>query len=259
MSLTYFVTLAHDQATRVMERKELSAVAISSSGILPLWTRREPALESFFRECNRRGVAVPMPENMESLVNATSSTGGYDPVRRNRLCGRTYRLKEEQAVGTNEGGIATLLEIRIGVTEFKQWTEMKLLSTDKSGERVELYGALPLTDYDMKVMDYSGMDFRTWLDVCVSPHYYFRCNGRCSRSSCSHPGCVSWLLFITLCLLLCFCIRPHCEPKFDPEPEASASILGQAFLWSPYKVDSSAKPSALVCGACLLRDAHESS
>ena len=57
--------------------------------------------------------------------------------------------------------------------DFKQWVEMKLLSTDKSGERVELHGTLPLTDYDTKVMHYSGMDFRTWLDVCVSPQYCF--------------------------------------------------------------------------------------
>ncbi|OLQ05457.1 hypothetical protein AK812_SmicGene11352 [Symbiodinium microadriaticum] len=61
---------------------------------------------------------------------------------------------------------------------------MKLLTTDKRGERMERHGTLPLSDttYDMKVMLYSGMDFRTWMDVCVAPEYYFRCNGRCSRS-----------------------------------------------------------------------------
>ncbi|CAE7303236.1 unnamed protein product, partial [Symbiodinium sp. KB8] len=70
---------------------------------------------------------------------------------------------------------------------------MKLLTTDKRGERMELHGTLPLSDttYDMKVMLYSGMDFRTWMDVCVAPEYYFRCNGRCSWSTCSHPGCVA--------------------------------------------------------------------
>ena len=261
MSLTYFVALAEVQAARVVERKELRAIAISPSGTLPLWTRSELALESFFRECNRRGVAVPMPGNMDTLVPVTSGTGGYDPMPRNHLCGRTYRFIEEHQVGTDGESIAALLEVRIAVQDCEQWQEMKLLTTDKRGERMELHGTLPLPDttYDIMVMLYSGMDFRTWMDVCVAPEYYFRCNGRCSRSTCSHPGCVAWLLFITLCLPVCFCIWLHCEPKFDPEPEACENILGQAFVWSPYRVDNPAKPSALICGACLLRDARESS
>ena len=155
-----------------MERKELRAIAISPSGTLPLWTRSELALESFFRECNRRGVAMPMPANMDTLVRVTSGTGGYEPVRRNHLCGRTYRFIEEHQVGTDGESIATLLEVRIAVQDFKRWQEMKLLTTDKRGERMELHGTLPLPDttYDTKVMLYSGMDFRTWMDVCVAPN-----------------------------------------------------------------------------------------
>ena len=205
MSLTYFVALAEVQAARVMEQKELSAVAISPSGTLPLWTRRELALESFFRECNRRGVAALMPGNMDALVPVTSGTGGYDPVPRNHLCGRTYRFIDEHQMGTDGETIAALLEVRIPVKDFEQWQEMKLL-THVRGERMELHGTLPLPDttYDMKRVLYSGMDFRTCTDVCVAPEYYFRCNGRCSRSTCSVYDFSTWhAVFVIIVLLTC--------------------------------------------------------
>ena len=254
MSLTYFVALAHDQAARVMERQQLSAAAISASGALPLWTRRELALESFFRECNRRGAAVLMPGDTDSLVPVTSGTGGYDPVPRTALCGRTYRYVEEHQEARDGESLATLPELRFAAPDLQQWEEAKLVKG--RGERLELQGMLPLTNYDARLVLYGNIDFRTWMDVYVATEYYFRCNGRCTRSTCSHPSCVTWLLFITLCLPVCFCICLHREPKLDPEPEACENILGQAYLWSPHRLESVKKPSAIVCGACLLEEAQ---
>ena len=161
MSLTYFVALAHDQAARVMERQQLSAAAISASGALPLWTRRELALESFFRECNRRGAAVLMPGDTDSLVPVTSGTGGYDPVPRTALCGRTYRYVEEHQEARDGESLATLLELRFAAPDLQQWEEAKLVKG--RGERLELQGMLPLTNYDARLVLYGNNFGLGWM------------------------------------------------------------------------------------------------
>ena len=103
--------MTQEQARDVTTRQALQATALSSSHALPLWSRKEWALASFFRACNRRGQGVLEP--------AASDTGGFDPVSRWQLEGRTYRLVTDVGLAIAGEFIAHLLEVRDNESGFR--------------------------------------------------------------------------------------------------------------------------------------------
>ncbi|CAE7820030.1 unnamed protein product [Symbiodinium sp. CCMP2592] len=194
----FSAVLDHIDSIRA-ERTDEAATALCSSHALPLWSRKEWALASFFRECNRRGQSVLDP--------AASDTGGFDPVSRRPIEGRTYRLVDNVQQAVAGEFIAHLLEVKMLADQVKTLQELKLLYLDRRQERMELRGILPLQpgSFQTEYILYESIDCLHWVDHYVATEYYFRCTGRCSRRPCAAGGaCVTWLFIIITFLRLCF-------------------------------------------------------
>ena len=202
----FYVALTETQARDGIARQALRAAILSSSSALPLWSCKERALGSFFRECNRRGQSVSEPANTAAVVLvAASDTGGFDPVSRNRLEGRRYRVVDNAQLAAAQESIAHLFEVNIPADQMKQLQELKIVSLVKNRKRMDLRGILPLVpgSFETEYLLYESIGFLHWMDHYVATEYYFRCTGRCSRVPCAAGGtCVTWLFIVIRSFLI---------------------------------------------------------
>ncbi|CAJ1447184.1 unnamed protein product [Effrenium voratum] len=176
---------------------------IAHSTCLPCWRSQEQATLAFFRNVNRQGLGVAEDDSR--------------PIGPLPASGRVWRHKaslDGQASAPADATLASswldgwLLYLEIHPDTLWQLRRSDILGPDDGNGRLELYGALPLAAEGIQIkgspFEYQPLPFQHWLDLAISPNFFYRASGRCGDRDCQQRLPAAGL---QLCKCLCAVIH----------------------------------------------------